>query len=50
LAELTTLLPESAQALAVRSGLAVLHTLDHQSKTLEKTVTKHLKHTPAYEQ
>src|SRR5215475_7574603 len=50
LAELTKLLPESDQALAVRSGLAVVHTLSQQIKTLEKTVTKHLKHTPAYEQ
>jgi len=50
LAALTTLLPESDQALAVRSGLAVVHTLSQQIKTLEKTVTKHLQHTPAYEQ
>src|SRR5215475_7137558 len=50
LAELTKLLPESDQALAVRSGLAVVHTLGQQIKTLEKTVTKHLKDTPAYEQ
>src|SRR4030095_13146668 len=49
-AELTQLLPEAEQALAVRSGLAVLHTLSQQIKTLEKTVTKHLKHTPAYQQ
>jgi transposase len=50
LAELTQLLPESDQALAVRSGLAVLQTLGQQIKTLEKAVTKHLKHTAAYEQ
>ncbi len=50
LAELTQLLPESDQALAVRSGLAVVPTLGQQIKTLEKTVTKPLKDTPAYEQ
>jgi transposase len=49
LAELTQLLPESDQALAVRSGLTVLQTLGQQIKILEKTVTKHLKHTAAYE-
>jgi transposase len=48
-AELTKLLPESDQALAVRSGLVVVHTLSQQIKTWEKTVTKPLKHTPAYE-
>jgi hypothetical protein len=47
LAELTQLLPESDQALAVRSGLAVLPTLSQQSNTLAKTGTKHLKHTAA---
>src|SRR2546426_6337048 len=50
LAELTQLLPESDQALAVHSGLAVVHTLGQQIKTLEKTVTKHLKHTSASKQ
>src|SRR5438046_2526159 len=50
LAERTQLLPESDQALAVRSGLAVLQTLGQQIKTLEKAVTKHLKHTAADEQ
>ena len=49
-ADLTPLLPEAEQALTVRSGLAVLQTLRQQSKTLEKTVTKHVKHTPAYQQ
>ena len=30
--------------------MAVLDCLRHQSKTLEKAVSKHLKHTPSYEQ
>ncbi len=49
-AELTRLLPEAEHTLAVRSGLAVLHTLAEQITTLEKTVSKHVKHTPAYKQ
>lgn len=48
--DLMRLLPEPAQVLAVRSGLAVLHTLGEQMTTLEKTVSTSLKHTPAYEQ
>ena len=48
--DLTRLLLEPDQVLAIRSGLAVLHTLSQQITTLEKTVSKALKHTPAYEQ
>jgi transposase len=36
--------------LAVTSSLVVLDCLRHQIKTLEKTVHKHLHHTPSYEQ
>src|SRR5215469_15745947 len=48
--ELEGLLPEVAQVLAVTSSLAVLDCLSQQIKTLEQTVHKRLKHTPAYEQ
>jgi transposase len=48
--ELTGLLPEVDQVLAVTSSLAVLDCLSHQSKILEQTVQKRLKHTPAYMQ
>ena len=48
--ELAGLLPEAEQVLAVTSSLSVLHCLGQQIKTLEKTVNKRLKHTPAYEQ
>src|SRR5919197_544612 len=44
------LLPEVDQVLAVTSRLAVLDCLSQQIKTLEQTVHKRLKHTPAYEQ
>jgi len=49
-AELAGILPEAEQVLAVTSSLAVMHCLGQQIKTLEKTVQKHLKHTPAYAQ
>src|SRR2546430_9295345 len=49
-AELAGILPEAEQVLAVTSSLAVMHFLGQQIKTLEKTVQKHLKHTPAYVQ
>jgi transposase len=48
--ELTTLLAGETQVLAVTSSLVVLDCLGHQIKTLEKTVHKHLHHTPSYEQ
>jgi transposase len=48
--ELEGLLPEADQVLAVTSSLAVLDCLSHQIKTLEQTVHKRLKRTPAYEQ
>ena len=48
--ELKSLLTEEPQVLAVTSSLAVLDCLRHQIKTLEKTVHKRLRHTPAYEQ
>jgi transposase len=48
--ELTTLLADETQVLAVTSSLVVLDCLRHQIKTLEKTVHKHLHHTPSYEQ
>jgi len=47
--ELEGLLPEVDQVLAVTSSLAVLDCLSQQIKTLEQTVHKRLKHTPAYE-
>src|SRR4029434_6531410 len=48
--DLTTWLADEAQVLAVTSSLVVLDCLRHQIKTLEKTVHKHLHHTPSYEQ
>ncbi len=48
--DLARLLPEAAQVLAVTSSLAMLTCLKHQITTLEKAVSKRLKHTPAYEQ
>ena len=48
--ELTTLLAEETQVLAVTSSLVVLDCLRHQIKTLEQTVHKRLHHTPSYEQ
>src|SRR5262249_28807704 len=48
--ELTTLLADETQVLAVTSSLVVLDCLRHQIKTLEQTVHKHLHHTPSYEQ
>jgi transposase len=48
--DLSTLLAEAAQVLAVTSSLVVLDCLRQQIKTLEKTIHKCLKHTPAYEQ
>jgi transposase len=44
------LLPEPDQVLAVTSSLVILHSLDQQITTLEKAITKRLKHTPAYAQ
>jgi transposase len=46
--ELKGWLPAVAPLLAVTSRLAVLDCLSHQIKTLEQTVQKRLKHTPAY--
>ena len=48
--ELTTLLADEVQVLAVTSSLVVLDCLRHQIKTLEKTVHMRLNHTPSYEQ
>ena len=48
--DLTTLLADETQVLAVASSLAVLDCLRQQIKTLEKSVHKRLHHTPAYEQ
>src|SRR6195256_3156363 len=48
--ELTTLLAEETQVLAVTSSLVVLDCLRQQIKTLEQTVHKRLHHTPSYEQ
>ena len=48
--DLTTLLAEEAQVLAVTSSLVVLDCLRQQIKTLEKTIHTGLHHTPAYEQ
>jgi transposase len=47
---LERLLPEPDQVLAVTSSLAVVHCLGQPIKTLEKAVSKRLKHTSAYEQ
>jgi transposase len=48
--ELTTLLADETQVLAVTSSLVVLDCLRHQIKRLEQSVHKHLQHTPSYEQ
>jgi len=48
--ELTTLLAEETQVLAVTSSLMVLDCLRHQITMLEQTVHKRLHHTPSYEQ
>src|SRR5713101_3105894 len=48
--ELTTLLAEETQVLAVTSSLVVLDCLRQQIKMLEKTVHTRLHHTPSYEQ
>jgi transposase len=48
--ELTTLLTEEPQVLAVTSSLVGVDCLQHQIKTLEKTVHKRLQHTPSYAQ
>src|SRR6266481_4321411 len=48
--ELTTLLAEETQVLAVTSSLVVLDCLRQQIKTLEQTVHTRLHHTPSYEQ
>jgi transposase len=50
LEEVERWLPEPNQVLAVTSSLAVLHCLGQQIKTLEKAVSKRLKHPPAYAQ
>jgi transposase len=50
LEEVERLLPEPDQVLAVTSSLALLHCLGQQIQTLEKAVSKRLKHTPAYAQ
>jgi transposase len=48
--DLTSLLAEEPQVLAVTSSLAVLDCLRQQIKALEKAVHTRLHHTPAYEQ
>src|SRR5215211_6172809 len=48
--ELTTLLADETQVLAVTSSLVVLDCLRHQIKRLEQSVHKRLHHTPSYEQ
>ena len=48
--ELTTLLAEEPQVLAVTSSLVVLDCLRHQIKMLEQSVHQRLHHTPPYEQ
>src|ERR687885_1161287 len=48
--ELTALLAEETQVLAVTSSLMVWDCLRHQIKMLEQTVHKRLHHTPSYEQ
>ena len=48
--ELTTLLTEETQVLAVTSSLVVLDCLQQQIKTLEQTVHQRLHHMPSYEQ
>jgi transposase len=48
--DLTSLLAEEPQVLAVTSSLTVWDCLRQQITTLEKTVHKRLNHTPSYEQ
>ena len=48
--DLTTLLADETQVLAVASSLVVLDCLRQQIKTLEKSVHKRLHYTPSYEQ
>src|SRR5262252_4946609 len=48
--ELTTLLADETQVLAVTSSLVVLDCLRRQIKMLEQSVHKRLHHTPSYEQ
>src|SRR5262245_32430009 len=48
--ELTILLAEESQVLAVTSSLVVLNCLRQQIKRLEQSVHQRLHHTPAYEQ
>src|ERR687888_2119876 len=48
--DLTTLLADETQVLAVTSSLVVLDCLRHQIKMLEQSVHKRLHHTPSYEQ
>jgi transposase len=48
--ELTTLLAEETQVLAVTRSLVVLDCLRQQIKVLEHSVHKRLHHTPSYEQ
>src|SRR5215475_15367454 len=48
--DLTTLLADETQVLAVTSSLVVLDCLQQQINTLEQKVHKRLHHTPAYEQ
>src|SRR5262252_6759355 len=48
--DLTTVLADETQVLAVTSSLVVLDCLRHQIKMLEQSVHKHLHHTPVYEQ
>src|SRR4029453_12673562 len=48
--ELTTLLAEDTQVLAVTSSLMVVDWLPQQIKMLEQNVHKQLHHTPSYEQ
>ena len=48
--DLTTLLADETQGLAIASSLVVLDCLRQQIKTLEKSVHKRLHHTPSYEQ
>ena len=48
--DLTSLLAEEPQVLAVTSSLTVLDCLRQQITTLAKTVHKRLNHTPSYEQ
>jgi transposase len=48
--DLTTLLAEETQVLAVTSSLGGLDGLRHQSKRLAQTVHTRLHHTPSYEQ